>query len=96
MESGAIRSRSRSVSVYDMISYSVNLTAAQFKEFRSWFNSEDGANFGAGWFEVLLFTGIGSETEELVTAKFSSIWTTKQVHSKDMITISLPLLVRHA
>ena len=96
MDSGAMRSRRRSASIDDLVSCSVSLTAAQFREFRTWFNSEEGADGGASWFDVTLFTGVGSSTEELVSAKFSSIWTTKQVHSKDRITISMPLLVRHA
>jgi len=76
MESGPSRSRRRTKARNDHVSVSWNMSDAQLKIFRDWFDDDTtGINGGASWFTVDLL--IGNTAFDNVTAKFAGIYTAK-------------------
>jgi len=76
MESGATRSRRRTKARNDHVNVSWNLSDAQLKTFRDWYDDDTtGINGGASWFTIDLL--IGNTGFDTVTAKFASIYTVK-------------------
>lgn len=57
MEVGTPRVRRRTLSRNDQVAVSWLLTDGQMSVFRAWFDREDGAAGGAGWFNILLALG---------------------------------------
>lgn len=68
MEVGTQRVRRRSFAQVGAVRLAVNLTDAQMATFRAWFYSTDGADGGAGWFNISLWVGKGGATA--VEARF--------------------------
>ena len=97
MDGGNTKSRKRFTSAPDKISCSVQLTHEQFMEFRTWYESATGANGGAAWFTVKLFTGVGSySVEQDVEARFSEQFSTNDGLKPQTIAVSMRLEVRYA
>jgi len=92
MELGASRTRRRTKARNDRSTVVWNLTDAQMKIFRKWFDDDStGAAGGAAWFTINLPIGTGGIVE--VTAKFKKVFDSRMA-SKMAWKVSAELEIR--
>lgn len=77
MDSGSSRTRRRTRARNDKVKVAWEMSDAQLKTFRDWFDDDAGAAGGAAWFNVNLLVGNSGFTA--VEAKFSGPFTTQYV-----------------
>lgn len=95
MESGATRARRRSFARKDSVPVAWLMTAAQYAAFRTWYDDADGADGGAGWFDIGLYVG-DAAGKVTVEARFSETWQSAPVESAANWVVTAKLEVRYA